>query len=288
MLLESVVLRYGRKGARVLDGVTLDLPPATVTAVVGANGSGKSSLLKVAAGLVRPNSGTVRDRPRRTGYVPERLPADMRLSTRSYLLHMGRLQGVGTATAARRSAELLDRLALDGDPGAPISTLSKGNAQKVALAQALLADPALLVLDEPWSGLDTAAHRTLADCLADRRAAGAAVLLTEHRPGTVTGIADTVHRLAHGRLTDQPPPAPQPAFFHITLAPTPAVPPDAQGEDTLRALPGVHAVRAETSRVHLHVAAAHSDAVLAHTLRRGWTVLAVRPAPDADPGDECP
>ncbi|MET8957691.1 ABC transporter ATP-binding protein, partial [Streptomyces sp. NPDC004533] len=179
--LESVSFRYTRRRPWVLDSVTLDLRPGTVTAVIGGNGSGKSTLLKVAAGLVRPTSGTVHGRPSRIGYVPERLPADMRLSARSYLLHMGRIQGIGTATATRRSRELLDQLSVEGDLDAPISTLSKGNAQKVALAQAMLADPQLLVLDEPWSGLDARTHRTLMDCLANRRAAGVVLLLCRRR-----------------------------------------------------------------------------------------------------------
>ncbi|MEU3350652.1 ATP-binding cassette domain-containing protein [Streptomyces sp. NPDC037389] len=149
MRLDSVGVRYTRRGPRVLDGITLDLASGTVTAVVGGNGPGKSTLLKVAAGLRRPGSGSVHGRPDRIGYVPERLPAGMRLSARSYLLHMGRVQGLRTAGADRRGGELLDRLGIEGDIDAPISTLSKGNAQKVALAQAMLGGRRLLILDEP-------------------------------------------------------------------------------------------------------------------------------------------
>ncbi|MER5867530.1 ABC transporter ATP-binding protein [Kitasatospora sp. NPDC002040] len=268
MRLESVRLRYARRGGYVLDGVTLELAPGTVTAVVGGNGSGKSSLLRLAAGLARPDSGTVSGRPERIGYVPERLPAGLRLSARGYLRHMGRIQGLATATAAARSETLLDRLALEGDREAPVATLSKGNAQKVALAQALLAEPGLLVLDEPWSGLDADAHRTLTQCLAERRTAGAVVLLTEHRPGVVAATADAVHRLQHGKLTPEPrtdpPAAAGPPAFTITLAGTP--------EDAVRTLPGVRAV----DGTRLLVDARHSDAVLAELLRRGHSVRDVR------------
>lgn len=275
--LESVSLRYLRRGAYVLDGVCLDLPAGTVTAVVGGNGSGKSTLLKVAAGLVRPTSGSVHDRPERIGYVPERLPANMRLSARAYLLHMGRIQGIGTATAARRSRELLDQLHLEGDVDAPIGTLSKGNAQKVALAQAMLAEPRLLVLDEPWSGLDARTHRILTGCLESRRAEGVIVLLTEHRPGAVSASADAVHRLHHGTLTPQrSAPAAEPVFA-ITLGFAPASDADPeQAEEELRCLPGVYAAHREERGLRLDVAADRSDAVLGEVLRRGHPVLGVR------------
>ncbi|MGW5248925.1 ABC transporter ATP-binding protein [Streptomyces sp. NPDC004129] len=290
MQLESVSFRYTRRRPWVLDSVTLDLRPGTVTAVIGGNGSGKSTLLKVAAGLVRPTSGTVHGHPSRIGYVPERLPADMRLSARSYLLHMGRIQGIGTATATRRSRELLDQLSVEGDLDAPISTLSKGNAQKVALAQAMLADPQLLVLDEPWSGLDARTHRTLMDCLANRRAAGVVLLLTEHRPGTIAASADAIYRLHRGRLVedleDETPPEPKAFAIDLGVAPAPApatgMP---QPVEALSALPGVVVAREERGRVCLEVVAERSDMVLAEALRQGYTVRKVYPTwVDSPPG----
>ncbi|MFJ8039709.1 ATP-binding cassette domain-containing protein [Kitasatospora sp. NPDC096147] len=267
MRLESVRVRYGRRGGFVLDGVTLDLPPGAVTAVVGGNGSGKSTLLRLAAGLIRPDAGTVHGRPGRIGYVPERLPAGLRLSARSYLRHMGRIQGLGAAAAARRGDALLERFALAGDPDAPVATLSKGNAQKVALAQALLAEPELLVLDEPWSGLDGGAHLALTECLAERRAAGAVVLLTEHHPGTVAATADAVHHLTGGRLAGQ---AAEPAVLIRLAEPT---------AEPLAALPGVLAHRGAA----VEAAPEHSDALLGELLRRGHSIREVRPAPGGLP-----
>jgi ABC-2 type transport system ATP-binding protein len=283
--LESVGVRYGRRGAWVLDAVTLDLEPGTVTAVTGGNGSGKSTLLKVASGLVRPTRGTVRRRPARVGYVPERLPSHARLSARSYLLHMGRVQGLTTATARTRATEILGRLGLEGDPGAPISTLSKGNAQKVALAQALLAGPGLLVLDEPWSGLDTRAHDALAACLDEQRAAGVIVLLTEHRPETVARTADTTHHLRGGRLTAGTRPVCG-TTAHMLVALRLAGParhdPAAEAR-AVAVLPGVVTAGHDADGVRLRVAAGHCDDLLREALRRGHSVLEVRREAAAPP-----
>ncbi|MFI5527405.1 ATP-binding cassette domain-containing protein [Kitasatospora sp. NPDC051853] len=259
--LESVRVRYGRRGGYVLDGVSLELPGGVVTAVVGGNGSGKSTLLRVAAGLVRADGGAVHGRPGRVGYVPERLPAGLRLSARSYLRHMGRIQGLGAAAAARRGDELLGRFALAGDPEAPVATLSKGNAQKVALAQALLAGPELLVLDEPWSGLDAEAHQALRECLAERRDAGAVVLLTEHQQGTVASTADAVHYLRGGRLVAEERAETQAVLVRLA-------------RPTAEALAGLGGVRRHDG-ARLEVAPEHSDAVLAELLRRGHSIREV-------------
>ncbi|MGH3803891.1 MAG: ATP-binding cassette domain-containing protein [Pseudonocardiaceae bacterium] len=281
MRFKSVSFRYARRGVTVLDGIGLELESGTITAVVGGNGCGKSSLLKVAAGLLRPTLGSVQDRPSKIGYVPERLPANMRLSSHSYLLHMGRIQGLGTPIAARRAGDLMDRLRIQGDTEAPIGTLSKGNAQKVALAQAMLADPQLLVLDEPWSGLDAPTHRTLMECLADLRTAGVIILLTEHRPGTVSASADTVYRLDHGRLTEEHPHPARPDEFSLTLGVPAAAGADQRAAaQMLRNQPGVRSANISRSRIRLHTTAEHRDAVLLTALHQGYTVLEVHPVSD--------
>jgi ABC-2 type transport system ATP-binding protein len=308
MLLRSVSVRYTRRGAYVLDDVTLELHPATVTAVIGGNGSGKSTLLKVAAGLSRPTRGTVEDRARRVGYVPERLAEAVRLTTRGYLLHMGRIKGLRDAAAGRGAGELLERLAFDADPDAPISTLSKGNAQKVVLAQAMLGAPQLLVLDEPFSGLDARARQALTDCLAQQRAEQVTVLMTEHRPQAVAASADVVYRLERGRLTEQPRQSEKavsqgskltqtslttqtartmPVSFVVTLILAPDLPEDADAEtEALGALPGVRVVAQEQDRIQAGLAPDQCDAFLVEAVRRGHSVLEVRPIWNGPRGGE--
>src|SRR5688572_22755600 len=135
--LRGVGKRYDRSRT-VLEDVDLVIYPGEVVGIVGGNGSGKSTLLRIVAGLSAVSSGAVVARPRAIGYVPERFPTLGRVSARSYLKHMGRIRGLGTRDALARADELLARLELVGGARTELRRLSKGNAQKVAVAQALM------------------------------------------------------------------------------------------------------------------------------------------------------
>ncbi|MCG6498459.1 ATP-binding cassette domain-containing protein [Kitasatospora sp. A2-31] len=197
---EAVGKRYGA-GRWILRDVDLRIAPGEVVAVTGGNGSGKSTLLRILVGVSRPTTGRVTGRPREIGYVPDRFTAHERLTAASYLAHLGRIRGLSTAAARDRADLLVDRLALVGGREAPLRTLSKGNAQKVALAQALLVPPGLLVLDEPWSGLDASAHGVLGELIDEVAADGGAVVFTDHREAVAAAHAGRGYAVAGGRLT---------------------------------------------------------------------------------------
>ena len=198
LALEGVGKRYGR-GRAVLTDVTFRAEPGRVAAIVGGNGSGKSTLLRILAGVSRPTSGR-RVGEAVVGYVPDRFPSASRLPADAYLRHMGRIRGLDRPAAAARAGRLLERLDLVGAEygvRTPLRALSKGNAQKVAVAQALMVAPEVLILDEPWSGLDASAHGVLDAILREASDRGAAVVVTDHRE-QVPGAA--VWRLVDGRL----------------------------------------------------------------------------------------
>ncbi|MEV7286367.1 ATP-binding cassette domain-containing protein [Streptomyces sp. NPDC093252] len=254
----------------------LRVPPGEVLAVVGGNGSGKSTLLRILAGLTRPTTGRVSGRPPVIGYVPDRFTAQDRLSALSYLVHLGRIRGLATSAAAARGRHLLDRLSLVGGEHAELRTLSKGNAQKVALAQALLVPPDLLVLDEPWSGLDAPAHGVLAEFIGEVAARGGSVVFTDHREATVDTRADGVHTLAGGRITRRPggdrPAGGRTARAELLLTVPPHTGAAAPAALDWPGLPGVlHAVRRD-GEVVLRVTRDRTDAVLLAALREGWSV----------------
>ena len=171
--------RYGPRGPWVVRGVSADVSPGTLIRLEGRNGSGKSTLLRVAAGVSVPSKGKVTGRPR-TGYVPERFPGALPFTGREYLLHLARVHGLRGRTAARRADEWLERLDAAAYAGQPLRGLSKGTCQKIAIAQALLPRPGLLVLDEAWTGLDEAARSVLDAAALERVADGGTVMFTDH------------------------------------------------------------------------------------------------------------
>ncbi|HEY3866759.1 MAG TPA: ABC transporter ATP-binding protein [Actinocrinis sp.] len=199
MRLDGVGKRYG--AAWVFREVDLLLEPGQVIAVTGGNGSGKSTLLRILAGVTRPIRGTVTGRPRSVGYVPERFVPSDRFSAAAYLAHMGRIRGLTTAQADAAADRLLTRLDLVGGRDTVVRRLSKGNVQKVVLAQALIVPPRLLILDEPWSGLDAAAHGVLSEIIREVSGAGGIVAFADHREAIVRATATTTCRFAAGRLT---------------------------------------------------------------------------------------
>ncbi|WP_344602134.1 ABC transporter ATP-binding protein [Streptomyces glaucus] len=250
----------------------MEIAAGDVLAVVGGNGSGKSTLLRILVGLSRPTSGSVSGRPSHIGYVPDRFTAHDRISAISYLTHMGRIRGLSASAARARGNHLLERLSLVGGRDAPLRTLSKGNAQKVALAQALLVRPDLLVLDEPWSGLDTSAHGVLSEFIDETAAQGGAVVFTDHREAITETHAGGVYVISGGRVT----------LHHsrhagdrasmvelvLTVPPTGVVP----VETNWSALPGVVDSALRGGEVVLRVTREHSDAVLLTALRHRWSV----------------
>ncbi|WP_326575751.1 ATP-binding cassette domain-containing protein [Streptomyces sp. NBC_00481] len=205
--LEGVGRRYGFRGAWVLRGVDLEIAPGALIRVEGANGTGKSTLLRVLAGLDAPTEGRVTGRPR-TAYVPERFPAALPFTAAEYLTHLGAVHGLDRPAAARAAAEWLERFGAAEYARTPMAELSKGSSQKVAVAQALLAEPELLVLDEAWTGLDTDAREELERVVAERTAAGAAAVFVDHDPRRLAGAPDATYAVVGGALNLRTVPVP--------------------------------------------------------------------------------
>ncbi|MFI2615201.1 ATP-binding cassette domain-containing protein [Streptomyces sp. NPDC018584] len=190
--LAGVGRRYGVRGPWVLRGVDLGIGAGTLVRVEGANGSGKSTLLRILAGIDTPSEGRVSGRPR-TAFVPERFPAAMPFTALGYLTHMARVHGLARGAAERSAEQWLERFGAGGFLRTPLSHLSKGSSQKVAVAQALVAAPDLLVLDEAWTGLDTAARAELDRAVAERTAEGGSVVFVDHDPRRLAGAVEEAY-----------------------------------------------------------------------------------------------
>jgi ABC-type Mn2+/Zn2+ transport system ATPase subunit len=283
----GIYKRYGRSVPWVLHDLDLVLEPGSLTEIVGANGSGKSTLLRILVGVTRPTRGGVSTRPAAVGYVPERLPARLRMTGRTYLGHMARLRGLDDGEADARAEALAEGFALHPGLDAPIATLSKGNRQKVCLAQALLTPVGLLALDEPWNGLDPTAHEALRHELARAHQAGTAVVSTAHRVGTLAA-ADRTFVLTEGRLDSPARTAGAPwgpgemagtGFVNVELV-APHARPDS---DELPPWAGVESAHRSGRIWYLAVRGQDVDWLLATALGSGWSVRRVEPAQDGPP-----
>ena len=213
---DALVKRFA--GIEVLHGVSFVVRPGEILGYLGPNGSGKSTTIKIISGLIEPTAGRLRlhgqdvadDPPafrRRLGYVPEEPQLYTHLTAPEYLRFVGRLRALPPAVLEEKITALLQLLDLSPASGALMSVFSKGMRQRVLLAAALLHDPELLVLDEPFSGLDVNASfllRTLLQALAAR---GRMILLSSHRMDLVETLCARVAILHRGRLVAEGSPA---------------------------------------------------------------------------------
>lgn len=198
---------YGRKPA--LDGVSLAVAPGEIFGLLGQNGAGKTTLVKILLGLVAPTSGQawLLDGPagipkvrQRVGYLPEdhRLPEYH--TGPSLLDFYGALQGVPGPIRARRIPELLGQLGLAACKRLKVRGYSKGMKQRLGLAQAILAKPRVLFLDEPTDGVDPVGRRHIRDLLLEERAKGVTLFVNSHLLSEMEQLCDRVAILKDGRI----------------------------------------------------------------------------------------
>jgi len=205
-----------RNPVTALDGLTLAVPPGVI-GLVGANGAGKSTLIKILLGLLAPTFGTaavlgydVVDQAEKirtlVGYMPEHdcLPPDV--TATEFVTHMGRMSGLPPTAAKERAAESLRHVGLYEERYRQIGTYSTGMKQRVKLAQALVGDPRLLLLDEPTIGLDPAGRASMLDLVSRIGAEfGISILVSSHLLGEIEQICDHLLMIQQGRLAFQGP-----------------------------------------------------------------------------------
>ena len=258
----------------MLSGADLSLEPGSLTSIVGSNGSGKSTLLRIAAGVSSPSGGAA-DVPNRVGFVPERQAARGKFTGAEYLAHMGRIRGLDFQEATAAGAELLLRLGVRPGPGVPWDQLSKGNRQKVVLAQAFLGPLDVIILDEPYSGLDDDARVALNDLISKVRAQGTSVMLSSH--DVPPGVRQT-YRIVEGRVerADLASPSTNKTYSRrVELLRN-------EGEASPEALTGRSEVLTweidpEGQGLVLEVLTAGCDELIKTALNLGWSVTSVVP-----------
>jgi ABC-2 type transport system ATP-binding protein len=203
---ERVTKRFG--AVQALAECSFTVARGTTVGFLGPNGAGKTTAMRTVFGLVEPDAGAVRwddrrislDERMRFGYMPEERGLYPRMPVAGELAYFGLLHGMDERGAREAAAAWLDRLGLADRAGATVEELSHGNQQRAQLAAALIHAPELLILDEPFAGLDPVAVQTMAELLHEQAEGGAAVLFSSHQLDLVQDICTQVVIIDHGRI----------------------------------------------------------------------------------------
>ncbi len=207
-MLEFDGLHKSFGAVRVLEGVGFAVAPGSMFGFCGSNGVGKTTTMRIAMGLARADAGEVRwqGRPldqalrRRIGYMPEERGLYPKMRVGEQLAYLARLHGLDAGAAARAAEHWADRLGLGERRRDPVEKLSLGNQQRVQLAAALVSRPEVLILDEPFSGLDPVGVDALAEALLDQARSGVPVVFSSHQLDLVERLCDAVGILARGAM----------------------------------------------------------------------------------------
>jgi ABC-2 type transport system ATP-binding protein len=204
--LNGVSRRYGDTVA--LDDLSLEVPEGELLGFVGPNGAGKTTAMRIALGVLEPDRGEVlwrgepatREVQRQFGYMPEERGLYPKMQVHRQLRYFATLHGRDEAEAGAAAARWIERLGLSEKAAQRVEELSLGNQQRVQLAAALVHDPDVLILDEPFSGLDPIGADTMAAVLRERAEAKAAVVFSSHQLELVERICDSVAIVSRGRI----------------------------------------------------------------------------------------
>src|SRR5258705_2993161 len=187
VVLDRVTKRFASRTA--VDALSLSVPPGTIYGLLGPNGAGKTTAIRMIMDIYEPDEGTVRlfgdvsggrEHSARIGYLPEERGLYPKMRVLDVLVFLAEIKGVPRKTARAKAIEWLDRLGLGLRRLSKVSDLSKGLHQKVQFISAVLHDPELVILDEPFSGLDPVNRQVMLDTVIDYRQRGKTVLFSTH------------------------------------------------------------------------------------------------------------
>ncbi|WP_327109412.1 ABC transporter ATP-binding protein [Nonomuraea glycinis] len=196
------------EGKLALDGISFAVRPGEMFGFVGANGAGKTTTMRIVMGVLKADSGSVgwQGRPlaytdrQKFGYMPEERGLYQKMRAGEQIEYFGRLHGLSQSAAKQAADDLLQRLGLTERRNSSVESLSLGNQQRVQLAVALVHEPEVLILDEPFSGLDPIAVDALATVLQERCRGGVPVIFSSHQLELVERLCDSVGIVSAGRM----------------------------------------------------------------------------------------
>jgi ABC-2 type transport system ATP-binding protein len=195
-------------GTQALSDVSLAMAPGVVFGFVGANGAGKTTLMRIIMGVLLTDSGEIlingnpatQDSRRRIGYMPSERGLYAKMKILEQLVFFAEIRGMKKPEARKQAMAWIERLGIDQYADKMLETLSTGNQQRVQLAVALVAKPRALILDEPFSGLDPIAVRTMSDVIREQAGEGLPILFSSHQLELVDQVSTEVAIISHGKI----------------------------------------------------------------------------------------
>ncbi len=204
--LQKVRKVYDTKVA--VNDISFNIEPGTMFGLLGPNGSGKTSTIRMMIGITVPDSGSIslfgqpftRKNLHRVGYLPEERGLYKKMKVMDQLIFLGQLHGLDAATASKRAHDWCERLGITASIGKKTEELSKGMQQKIQFISTLLHEPELIIMDEPFSGLDPVNATILQDTLVDLRSQGRTILFSTHRMDQIEKLCDSISLIHNGNL----------------------------------------------------------------------------------------
>ena len=279
--LKGLTRRYGSTVA--LDGLSLQVPEGEVVGFVGPNGAGKTTAMRIALGVLEADAGEVVWRGEAAtravqsgfGYMPEERGLYPKMRVDRQLRYLATLHGSAKDEAGRAASRWIERLGLGAHGEQRVEELSLGNQQRVQLAAALIHDPLVLILDEPFSGLDPIGTDVMAEVLHERAGEGAAVIFSSHQLELVERLCDSVAIVARGRIVA----AGRVGELRAERSePRLRVEVEAAGEDWLAGLEGVRLVSRDEHGVLVELGDGVDDQAVLDAARRAGPVRRFEPA----------
>jgi ABC-2 type transport system ATP-binding protein len=271
LTVQGISRSFGAK--RVLDDVSFDVRPGRMTGFLGANGAGKTTTMRIILGVLAAQGGTVtwqgapvtQSVRQRFGYMPEERGLYPKMKVAEQIAWLGELHGLDRARSRRDTARLLEQLELAERADDKLEELSLGNQQRAQIAAALVHEPDVLILDEPFSGLDPIAVDTVLGVLRERAAGGVPVLFSSHQLAVVERLCDDLVIIAGGAIAaagdrDELRAKHGPPRFELVVD---------SDAGWLRDHPGIRVIDVDGSRAVFDLAGRSDQDVLREALRRG-------------------
>ena len=275
LIIDSVTKRFGDIVA--LDDISFAVEPGRIFGLLGANGAGKTTSMRIVLDILRADAGRVTwkgventELPRRTwGYLPEERGLYPRMRVGEQLRFFASLYSVSDAEARREIGDWLDRFHIPDYLDRKVEELSKGNQQKIQFIAAILHDPEVLIMDEPFTGLDPVNVRLLKEAFVEMRDRGKTLIFSTHQMETVEELCEAIAIVDRGRVVVAGPVREVKRAMNRQVVRL-ATDGDANGVAWLRDLPGVQVTTAREDYVELHVPADRDpESILRAALDRG-------------------